>query len=152
MSRVHILKGQDQLVAEWVLARCDNIHYGLAAGSYLSLGVVLDDKLIAGFVYSDWQPQFGTMEMSLAADSPRWATRRVIHELLAYPFIVRECQRVTVVTSQNNHKALRLAEGVGFVREAIVERAYGKDENAILLRLFREEWEAGKYGMRQSNG
>jgi RimJ/RimL family protein N-acetyltransferase len=148
LSKAGLLHGADQVVAKWVSDRCKNVHYGFVSGNYKATGVVLDDQIIAGFVFTDWQPQFGTMEMSLASDSPRWGSRRIIHELLAYPFIERECQRITVITSENNTKALRLADGVGFERESVVKRAYGLNENAILLRLFKEDWQVGKYGMR----
>lgn len=148
MSERKLLYGYDAEVRDWVSSRCALVHFGFDAQSR-AIGVLLNNELVAGFVYSDYQPNFRTIEMSIAADSSKWASKRVIYELLAYPFIGCDCQRITVTTAETNHKALRLATGVGFVQEAVVERAYGKNENAVLLRLFKEEWQAGKYGMRK---
>jgi len=137
----------DKQVATWVWDKCSNVKFALPDNSYKGIGVSNSNGMLAGFVYSDWQPEFGTIEMSLAAVSPRWASRRIISFLLAYPFNDLDCQRISVVTSENNQKALRLAQGVGFVKEALIERHYGMNENAIVLRLFKEDWQLGKYGV-----
>lgn len=147
MFKPELLRGFDKEVAEWVSDRCSNVHHGFDP-NVRAIGVMLNSEIIAGFVYSDFQENFGTIEMSLAADSPKWATRRIIHELLKYPFIGCGCQRITITTGEDNVKALRLATGIGFVEEAVVKRAYGRYNNAVLLRLFKEDWEAGKYGKR----
>lgn len=146
-----LVNGIDDAVANWVAERCSNIPYGWAEGSIKATGVGLDTQIIAGAVYSNWQPEFGTMEMYFASDSSKWATRRIIHGLLAHPFIECECQRITVCIPENNRDALNLATGVGFEPEARLDRAYGLDESAIILRLFREDWEKGKFGLRDED-
>lgn len=151
-SRLALLHQADYHVARWVIDHYDEPHYGWAEGSYKATGVLRDGEILAGFVYHNWIPEFGTMEMSLASVSPRWASRAIVRALLSYPFVERACQRITVVTAEDNSKALRLAEGVGFSREAVIERAYGMGRNAVLLRLFREDWEAGKYGKVNGHG
>lgn len=142
-----LILDHDDQIAAWVSDRVPH-NRGRGFGACRAIGVGLDGVVIAGFVYFNFQPEAGHIEMGLAADCPRWATRRVIHDLLRFPFVICDCQRVTLVTSEDNQKALRVAEATGFRREALLERAYGRDENAVLLRQFREEWEAGKFGLR----
>lgn len=144
-SRPFLVIDRDEAVAEWVGARCANIHRSFA-GPFRAIGVGLGGELVAGFVYSNYQPEFGTIEMSLAAATPRWAARRIISVLLRYPFEALDCQRISVICDATNHKAIRLAEGVGFEREADLCRYYGPERDAVLLRLFREDWRGGKYG------
>lgn len=139
-----LVYGLDELVAHWVSERC-GAERGFGQG-YRAIGVSKGNSLIAGFVYHDWFPEFGVMEMSLAADSPKWASRRVISALLQFPFVGCGVQRIGVMVESGNDKALRLAEGVGFEREAVLERAYGPGRDAVVLRLFREDWEAGRFG------
>lgn len=138
-----LVYGFDEHVANWVAERVPQVQRGF--GPCKAIGVSKDGVLIAGFVYLHWSPEAGTIEMGLAADSPKWATRRVIHFLLTYPFVDCDCQRITLVTSAQNDRANRLAEGLGFKREAVLERAFGPSEDAVIMRLFREEWLAGKY-------
>jgi RimJ/RimL family protein N-acetyltransferase len=61
-------------------------------------------------------------------------------------------QRITVLVNANNFPSLRLAEGVGFKREALIERGAGEFGNIIVLRLFIEEWLAGRYNRENLNG
>jgi RimJ/RimL family protein N-acetyltransferase len=145
-----LLWGHAEAVANWVWQRCDKIHRQLPENTYQAVGVVDGNGVQAGFIFHDWLPEFGTIDMTLAAETPRWASRRIIRQILSYPFVTLDCQRITVVTSEQNKLALRLAEGVGFKREATIERAYGPNENAVLLRLFKEDWLSGKYGVTEN--
>lgn len=113
-------------------------------GEFNSLGVIHDDTLIAGVVYHDWHPTYRTICIQLVSENPRWASRRTIETLGNYPFVQLNCQRVTALVNSDNHAALKLAERVGFKREATLERAAG-DKDIIILRLFQEEWMRGKF-------
>ena len=132
-------------IGKWVSnITSDNGEMGFN-GNYNAIGVVENNELIAGFVYHDWHPVYQTIHMTLASIAPKWATRRVIEGLLRYPFIELKVQRITVTINENNHSSLRLAEGVGFKREAILERGAGPFGSIIVLRLFIEEWRSGKF-------
>jgi len=85
-------------VARWVAARLP--HVGAAGfGPNAAIAVVSQDETImAGVVFHDWQELAGTMQLSCAADTPRWATRRIVSALLAYPFVqlaVNKCWTAT---------------------------------------------------------
>jgi RimJ/RimL family protein N-acetyltransferase len=139
-------------IGNWVSREMsDNGEIGFS-GRYNAIGVVRDEILIAGFVYHDWNPKYKTISMSLASHTPKWASRKVVCQLLRYPFIELGVQRITVLVNANNFPSLRLAEGVGFKRESLIERGAGEFGDIIVLRLFIEEWLAGKYNRENLNG
>lgn len=114
-------------------------------GKYNAIGVFDGTALVAGTIYHNWNPAYETICMSIASCTPRWATRRIIEGLLRYPFLELGVQRITVTAKATNFASLRLIEGVGFTREARLERAAGRNDDIVVLRLFIEEFLAGKF-------
>jgi RimJ/RimL family protein N-acetyltransferase len=145
-----LIFGHDEAVARWVAARIPQAEAGFA-GPIRAIGVGIDGMVVAGFVYSNWHTKAGSVELSVAAENPRWATLRIVSRLLEYPFLTCDCQRITLSTSERNSRAQRLAMGLGFVPEAVIVRAYGLTENAIVLRLFREDWLRSKFHIKESS-
>lgn len=133
------------IIGRWVSERTTSTGEIGFDGAYSAIGVVRDKEIIAGFIFHDWNPTYKTIQMTLAAHTPRWGTRRIIEGLLRYPFVELGVQRITVLINENNHASLRLAEGVGFKREAVIERGAGIYGNITVLRLFVEEWQNGKF-------
>lgn len=95
---------------------------------------------MAGVVFHDYHPEFGTMAFSLAADTPRWVTRRLIGKILAYPFEQLKINKLWSATAISNDRALRLAKGLGFKKEATLAHHFGKD-HAIVLRMLKKDYE-----------
>ena len=111
-----------------------------------SIGVTLDGELVAGVIYHDYRPQVGDIQLSVAASSPRWATRSIIRELLAYPFEQLSCRRITATVRGDNRRALRFDAGIGFVVEGRM-RAYNTEGvDQVILGMMREEWREGPFG------
>ena len=133
------------VIGEWVSKQTSNNGELGFTGNYNAIGVVHQEILLAGFVYHDWNPVYKTIQMTLASGTPKWASRRVIEGLLRYPFEELGVQRITVTINESNAASLRLAEGVGFKREACIERGAGEFGNIIVLRLFIEEWHSSKF-------
>ncbi len=100
-----------------------------------------DGKVLAGVVFHDYQPQFSTLAFSIAADSPRWATRKIVHQFLAYPFEQAKVDKLWTATPMSNERALRLVKGVGFTREGILARHFGEFGHAVISRMFRSDYE-----------
>lgn len=130
--------GADEYVAQWVEHRIPHVRFGRAA--FVAIGVLYDNKATAGVIYHNYLPAYGNIEMSIAADSPKWASRRIITELLRYPFVQLGCQRVTACVAASNKQSLRLNLGLGFEIEGYVRRGFG-DEDLIVMGLLREEAE-----------
>ena len=133
-----------KFIGEWVSNRVTSTGEIGFNGAYNSLGVVNNDSLIAGVVYHDYHPIYRTICIQLCAETSKWASRRTIEMLGNYPFMELQCQRVTALINSDNVAALRLAKGVGFKEEARLIRAAG-DKDIIVLRLFSEEWFAGRF-------
>lgn len=133
-------------VAEWAIGKLDALGYETwPVNQVQAMGVVRGRRLIAGVIYSDYQPRYRSLVVSIVADSPLWATRANIWALLAYPFEQMRCQRITSSIRADNERSIKLCRGLGFVEEGRVRRGYG-DLDAIVLGLLAEEWRAGRYG------
>jgi RimJ/RimL family protein N-acetyltransferase len=66
-----------------------------------------------------------------------------------YCWDVCKVDKVWSATPSKNVRALRFVQGLGFTREAVLERQFG-DDDAVISRMFREEWMKAKaIGSRQ---
>jgi len=103
-----------------------------------------DGYIVGGVVFHNWNPWAGTIELSAAATTAKWLTRRIITQILAYPFIKCGCQMIMGQTEKNNRRDRRLMCGIGF-SEQHIERLFGRDNDGILQTLTDDEWKAGVY-------
>lgn len=143
-ASVRLVYGHDAQVAEWVAGHIPDVGQDGFSGPVAAIGVGTD-HLIAGMVYHDWQRKFGTIQLSMAAASPMWARREIIHGLLAYPFDQLGCFKVWTATAIDNEKALKVNTHVGFKREAILAHQFGHKRHAVIMRLLRPDY-ARLYG------
>ena len=128
-----LVYGQSRAVAEWVAAQMPHIMDPPA--DCAAIGVARDGVLIAGVVYHNYFPAYAGIEMSIAATSPRWATRGVIRELLAYPFVQLGCRWVVASVEHSNTRALRFNKGIGFVQRGILPDFYAPKRHCVLMSL-----------------
>ena len=110
-------------------------------GACAACGVILDDELIAGVVYSDYRPlkQGASMQASIASVSPRWATRKVLRSLFAYPFTQMEVSRLWAYTARKNKKARDLLDRLGFKYEGMARRGYDGRQDAATFGMLPHE-------------
>lgn len=128
-----ILTGADEYVARWVTQRL-----GITFEKFSALGVMLDKKIVAGVVYHNYIPDYKNIEVSMAADTPKWATKDHLHTLLDYPFSQLGCNRITTLTSVSNKRALKFNFGIGFKQEGLIRKGLG-NEDMIVCGLLKEE-------------
>lgn len=140
---MNLLYGADEAVGAWVLSRIPNMPR--LPVPYVGIGVVQGAQLVAGVLYHGYSPEFGSIDVSIAADTPRWISRQRVSLILGYPFRQLGCGRVTAAIMSSNSRSIRLCEGLGFKREGLLRRGFGRDD-AVVLGLLREEWERGRYG------
>jgi hypothetical protein len=68
------------------------------------IAVLRDGKIAAVVVYH--HRRTCSLEMSIAADSPRWATRQTVSYLLSYPFLAHpNIRRVTALIERENKRS-----------------------------------------------
>lgn len=127
-----LLCGEDELVKNWIIDRIDYVH---RLTSYVAIGVFSGDRVIAGVAYHGYQPEYGTIQMSMAAVSPMWAKKSVIKRLLQYPFEQLSCYKVMIDIKINNVKALKTFKSIGFEREAVLTDVYGKGQHGAILQM-----------------
>lgn len=121
---------------------------GIGAAQY---GIVINGgKALAVVAFHQWDEPAKTMQVSMAADTPRWATKRTIAELLRYPF--ERAGAFKLWTMQPDHEAGRRAarfnQGIGFRREAVLPDQYGPALAAIVTAMTRPEWEKSQWANR----
>lgn len=101
-----------------------------------------DGKMVAGLVFHNWSPEFGVIEVSAAAITPRWATRTVLNTALAYVF--SHCQMAVARIHENNLPARRLWKGLG-AEEHILPRLRGRNASEAILLLTDDAWAQSKF-------
>jgi RimJ/RimL family protein N-acetyltransferase len=149
---LRLLFGHDADVTHWVCERIPHTairipHFdrGQVLGPCAAIGVLDEDgRMIAGVVYHNYDPFLAGIEVSCASDGARWANRETFRALLRYPFTQLRCARITAATPRRATSTRQFLEGLGFVREGSLRRAFG-DDNAIVYGLLREDWEQGRF-------
>ena len=142
-----LLYDQDEIVAQFVAALIPHCRRR-GFGKCKAIGVLDEDgRLIGGMVYSNWDPDAGTIEMSGAATDPRWLTQRTLWALFSYPFIGCGCQMVLMRVQDDNERLLRQLAvfGFAFVKQ---RRMFGRDRDGVIASLTEEEWVENKFSER----
>jgi RimJ/RimL family protein N-acetyltransferase len=135
-----LLYGHDDFVARFVQENLKD----QAFQNCSAIGVLDNDMLIAGVVYSNWLPTAGVVEMSVFAATPKWFNRGTLKALLSWPFDGLGCQMIVLRVSEKNARMCRLADGVGFIGHRI-PRLLGRNEDCIVYTLTTEDWSASRF-------
>ena len=142
----------DAMIGDWVAWRLSIVRDHRDFGPMTTMGVfdVAGDRpaLIAGAVFHRFRGF--DIEITFAADTPRWATRGVIRAILDYPFNQVGCERVTTIVGRRNKRSRRLQKGLGFKEEGIVRRGYDGRQDAVIYGMLRHEcrWLENSDGQR----
>lgn len=127
----------DARVAQWVgwqiWGRMD------AFDACTAMGVLRGDKLVAGLVFHNWEPDHGVIEVSAAAVDRRWLTRKVASTALRYAFEECACQMVVARYSERNTPARKIWVALGS-DETHIPRLYGRDTAGVIATLTKEAW------------
>jgi len=114
-----------------------------------AIGIANDDnELIAGIVYFNYNPDAGTIEMSIEAlPKQRWLTRTTLAVMFQYPFLHCGCQMLITKTSARSTHVLRMLAAMNFTL-ILVPRSGGRNEDGVLCLLTDDDWRAGKFCQR----
>lgn len=134
-----LVLGLDREVAQWVAERIETVG-DKGFGPCAAIGIAVDNHLVAGMVYHDYQPDFQTMQLSMAATSPVWAKRDNIAALLSYPFDQLDCFKVWTLTPIDNDRALKVNRHVGFTQEAVLAHQFGRKRHGVVMRLLKPDF------------
>ena len=114
---------------------------GTVATSAVPIGVARDNELIAVIALNAFD---GQGEISLAADSPRWASKEVFRFVLSTAFETLNFRRLTALTAKSNKRVHKLLEGTGFAKEGY-HRAYFPKEDCISYGMARKFYKRSKW-------
>jgi RimJ/RimL family protein N-acetyltransferase len=128
------------IMAGWVAERIPHMHGG-GFGPCVAGGVVRDGVLVAGVVFHDYHPQYGTMQVSIAADHPRWASRPVLRAMFDYPFRQLGVDLLWAAMPADLPNVHAFNRRLGFKKEAVLRRRYGGKRHAVIASMTRGEWE-----------
>ncbi len=109
----------------------------------VAIGVARDNELLAVAAFDNYRtsPQGIplSVECSIAAESPRWATKKTIAGILSYPFCHLRVQRVTAMVQEKNARSIKFLNGLGFVREGFVRAAVDDGSGIYITGMLRDE-------------
>ena len=141
---MRLVSGHDVALAQWAAARIP--HVGAAGfGPCVALGVASDRKLHAVWVFHDWC--YGVMQVSVAAASPLWAHRSIVHRLLEYPFEQLDARKIWTVTPHTADRTIRLNEKLGMRKEGTIRHHFADGVHAVVCGMTAREY-LKEYGLR----
>jgi len=95
-------------------------------------------------IYQNYDPEHGVIELSAAAASPRWLSRKVLREMFSYPFDQLGCQAVAMRCDTDNSRLARIFTAYGFKRYDI-PRLRGRDKGEAIYVLADDDWRANGF-------
>ncbi len=134
---------ENNRIAAWTAARIPHVA-GFAPPFRCALAMARDGP-IAGFVFHDWQAEAGTLQLSMAADSPRWAARGTLAGLFRYAFRTNGANKLWTATPHLSARALRFNRGIGLRQEAVLRHQFGPGSHAVICSMLAREWRASRW-------
>ena len=144
---------QDLLVADFVarakIASGHTKRAGFPDKNLRAIGIIDErNELIAGIVYFNYNPEAGTIEMSVEAlPKQRWLTPTTLGVMFQYPFVHCGCQMLITKTMARSTHVLRMLAAMNFALIRI-PRAGGRNEDGVLALLTVEDWMASRFTKR----
>lgn len=103
--------------------------------NYEALGFVVDDTLVGGVLYSNQRG--ATIEMTVAANDPRWCTRAALRRIFEYPFEQLQRKSVFAVCKRSGVHSRDFVKRIGFKLVGPVPDLYWS-EDGVLYAMKRE--------------
>jgi hypothetical protein len=125
----------DDVVAEWVNCMCGG---GKVFAPFTAIGVINQNDLTAGAVFHSYSGQDVTVTAASARPSLR--LRSAIRAGLSYAFNQLQVARVSAEIEMENARMIRLAEGLGFVREGVKRKAAPNGKHVGVFGLLKKDF------------
>lgn len=142
-------------LANWVMKRVFMVRK-LRQGEYEVIAVARftlnkPPVIIAALLFHDYceMGDGGKIEISMAAEDPRWARKGIIRALLYYPFIQCRCHVVLCTTNRTNKRTRKFLEGIGFSERGTVPNRPYADDTVIYAMRIEEAIKRGWVAARQ---
>ena len=130
-----------ETVALWLLKRVEYIQE--LPGGYEAIGVARGTNLVGACLFTDYRPCPGGGSLTMWAAGHGWISRRIIREMLGYPFNPKPrglgCHRITALIGRANKPSRKMVEDLGFVQEGKIRRGLSTTADLMVYGLLREE-------------
>ncbi len=130
----------DDSLKNWVAARIPFIGIDQFPEEAVAQGVLSGDKVLAAVVYHDFQPEYSTIQLSIASSSTMWAKKANIKALLEYPFRQLGCYKCWVSALHTEEHTIKTNEHIGFKKEAILAHQFGHKKHAWIGRMLLPDY------------
>ena len=122
-------------VVQWV---ADRIPYCVGfSPNAVGIGLEENGAIECGVVYDAYSEV--DIQMSIAAETPKWCQRGNLRMFFDYPFNQLGCARVTAIVAKGNKRARRMNEGLGFAHEGTHKKAIRGGQTAITYGMTKED-------------
>lgn len=139
-----LIVGQEAILLPWVARRIPHVSTDRGFGPARVIGVASDPQvkeLWAAVVFHDFQPERATVQLSVAASDPRWATRGTFARILAFPFLQFGVNKVWSAIPHMNERVVKFCCATGMKREATLAHHFGPGVHAVICRMLRKDYD-----------
>lgn len=103
-----------------------------------------DEGLVAGFIYHNFEPDTGVIEVSGYSTRRNWCTKPRLARIFDYPFAQLKCRLVVARHSEHNIRVRRIWAALG-ATEYLIPELRGEGEAEALAVLHRDVWNRSKF-------
>lgn len=129
----------------WTVSKIPHVDNERGFGPARAVGVATghgpEDKLYAVVVFHDYQPECRTVQMSVAAKNPRWATRGLFKRIYDIPFLEFGVNKVWSAIPHTSERVVKFCKITGMKQEATLVDHFGPGVHAVICRMTRREFE-----------
>ena len=133
---------ETEKLRQWIEPRIPGVDIG---SDSVCLAVIRSGAIAAVAAFYNYRKV--DIELSFAADTPRWASTETITFILSFPFIQLGTQRCTAMVRKSNKRCRKLLTGVGFKEEGRHAHAGPNLETIFSYGLTRQEF-MKRYGQK----
>lgn len=117
---------------------------GRGFGLCKTMTVLEDGEPLGVVVFHNWNPEAEVIEISAAADSRHWLTRKTLNRIFSYAFDDCGCQMVVARIAETNTPLHSIFHRYGF-DSFVVPRLRGRNADERIFTLTDDVWRAGKF-------
>lgn len=110
----------------------------LEYGTNITLGIYLENKLIAGVIFNDIRPNRDVW-LSIYSENKKWCNRRVLRLIFDFVFDKINAERASLFVSKDNEPSLNLVEKLGFVREGLLRHYRNNGKDCYIYGMLKSE-------------
>lgn len=145
------VRNDSENVARWVADLLPDVR-SQGFENCKAIGVIgKNGEPLGGAVFHNYQPGFRTMSVSVAAVSAQWLTRRIITDILSYPFLEMGLFKVWSAIAIGNLRSQRFCSGIGFTKEGTLRHQFGYKNHAVMYGMTAPEFNT-KYRKELTHG